>query len=174
MRDVGLVEQKGQGAATYYVPGPKMTGAEGASKLRAQGSLRPEFLELRTEFSDKLTAPQRVLVKQLNLSQQVIEKIAALPARAATGVLDDLILDLCRIQPMSLVELSSLTRKHHDHLRQRNIKRLIACGDLEYLHPEQHNHPDQKYVTIDKMDSSPLPDDHPSSPTAGPLFKHPT
>lgn len=170
MRDVGLLEQKGRGAGTYYVSGPKITGSEGAAKLRAQGSLRTELGELRPELSDKLDLPQKVAIKQLRLPQQIVAKIIDLPLRATTGVLDELILDLCRFQPMSLIELSTLTRKHHDHLRQRNIQRLIACGYLEFLHPGKPKHPDQKYVTIDRMESRPLADDQPLIPTAGPLF----
>ena len=91
--------------------------------------MRPEFEALRAELPPDLQAA-----------------LSRLGARAASQDLDTVILGLTAWRPLGLDELAALTGRAGEHLRKRNVKRLLAEGRLAYLHPDEPNHPDQKYV----------------------------
>jgi predicted transcriptional regulator len=93
--------------------------------------LRPELAALRSELpSDVSTA------------------LDQLGSRAAPGELDAVLVRLAQWRPLSVEELAGLTGRATEHLRKRNVKRLLSEGRLAYLHPDEPNHPDQKYVAV--------------------------
>jgi ATP-dependent DNA helicase RecG len=61
--------------------------------------------------------------------------------------MDEIILNLCAIKPLTLKELSELLNRQMDPLRKKYISRLLKEGKLELLYPEQVNHPKQAYMT---------------------------
>lgn len=134
LRDAGLLEQKGKGPATYYVPGARLrepaAGRTAAEPLRTDtGALRPEFEALRAELPGSLRA-----------------ELSRIGQRSTPEELNAILIGLCAWRPLSLTELAALTGRSPNHLRSRNIKRLMDAGRLKYLHPDEPNHPDQKYV----------------------------
>jgi ATP-dependent DNA helicase RecG len=135
LRELGLLDQKGKGAATYYIPGPKVL-AKGATSRTRPTPLRPEFEALRPEF--EALRPE--------LPQDLAADFDRLGKRATTGELSALLIKLCLWRPLSLPELAALTGKTPDHLRRRNLRRLLADGRIRYLYPEEPNHPHQKYT----------------------------
>ncbi len=141
LRDGGLLEQRGKGAATYYLPGVRLLAAPGApttaKPLRPDESgLRPESPPLRAEFE----------ALRAELPEPLRAELATLGKRSTPQELDRMIIGLCAWRPLSLAEIGALTHKTPNHLRSRNIKRLLTEGRLAYLHPDEHNHPDQKYI----------------------------
>lgn len=62
--------------------------------------------------------------------------------------LDAVLIALTTWRPLTLEELSALTGRATVHLRLRNIKRLLTEGRLAYTHPDEPNHPEQKYVAL--------------------------
>ncbi len=148
LRDSGLLEQKGKGAATYYQPGARLLAALGSptspeplrsdtTGLRPESPpLRPEFPALRPEFAALFAT----------LPSKLKEDANRLGARATPQELDAFILGLTEWRPLTLEELAALTGRAADHLRKRNIKRLLMEGRLAYTHPDEPNHPEQKYV----------------------------
>ena len=152
LRDANLLEQKGKSSATYYVPGPRFL----ASSLpdMAQPAATPHTASSRE-------APQTSVGAQTPahkpLSAEVETLSAELPSalktraerlgqRATPGDLDATLCALCAWRPLTLRQLSALTRRKEGHLRQRSLKRLLAAGKLAYTHPEEINHPDQAYT----------------------------
>jgi ATP-dependent DNA helicase RecG len=147
LRDAGLLEQKGKGAGTYYVPGGRLLAALGRTEpepLRPESpALRPESPALRAE-SPPLRAGFDAL--RAELPDPLRAELAALGKRSTPDELDEVLIKMCEWRPLSLAEIAALSGKTPNHLRSRNMKRLLAKGRLAYLHPDEPNHPDQKYV----------------------------
>jgi len=132
LRELGLLDQKGRGAATYYIPGPKFLAKGPASRTKSKplrSTLRTEFEALRSELPDELrTELQRV------------------GKRVTPDELSAVLVKVCRWRPLGLPELSALTGKTAAHLRTRILRRLLADGRIRYLYPDEPNHPQQKYT----------------------------
>jgi ATP-dependent DNA helicase RecG len=147
LRDAGLLEQKGKGAGTYYVPGGRLLAALGRTEpepLRPESpALRPESPPLRPE-----SPPLRPELEALRaeLPPQLRAALDDLGDRAAPAELDAVLIELAGWRPLSLEELAGLSGRAPDHLRKRNVKRLLNERRLAYLHPDEPNRPDQKYV----------------------------
>ena len=91
--------------------------------------LRGEFEALRGELPGTLRA-----------------ELARLGQRSTPHELDTVLIGLCAWRPLRLAELAGLTGKSQKHLRERNLRRLLADGCIRHLYPNEPNHPDQKYV----------------------------
>ncbi len=63
----------------------------------------------------------------------------------AHSIRDQVIVTMCSIAPLSTNEISSLIKSNSDHTRIA-LRRLMATGELRYLHPDRPNHPQQRYV----------------------------
>jgi ATP-dependent DNA helicase RecG len=149
LRDAGLLEQRGKAAATYYLPGRRLRAALGAptepGQLRTDTTaLRPEFTGLRPEFTG--LRPEFEALRA-ELTPDIKALLDELGERATPQELDEVIIGLTAWRPLSLDELAGLTGRAGDHLRKRNLKRLIGDGRIAYLHPDEPNHPNQKYVS---------------------------
>ncbi|MCC7518746.1 MAG: hypothetical protein IT578_06135 [Verrucomicrobiae bacterium] len=73
-------------------------------------------------------------------------ELRALDRRVLPHDLENLIVRLCAWKPQSLREISRYLRRDDIYLQNTALKRLLADGRLEFLHPEQPNHPRQAYV----------------------------
>ncbi|MEW6249752.1 MAG: ATP-binding protein [Planctomycetota bacterium] len=163
LRDAGLLEQRGKGAATYYLPADRLRAAQGT--LTEQEPLRPESKPLRPELpvlrpeSQPLRAESSPIMRtefpplraefealRAELPESLRAQLARLGRRASPEELDLVLIALCGWRPLSLTDLANLTGRAPNHLRSRNIKRLVRAGRLAYLYPDEPNHPDQKYV----------------------------
>ncbi|AMV09852.1 AAA family ATPase [Geobacillus thermoleovorans] len=76
-----------------------------------------------------------------------ISELARKKKRLNPSEMDEIILNLCAIKPLTLKELSQLLNRQMDPLRKKYISRLLKEGKLEPLYPEQINHPKQAYMT---------------------------
>ena len=111
-------------------PNPCATCARSIAPLRRSSPrLRPEFAPLRPELPPELGA-----------------EVDRLGKRSTPDELSNLVVNLCRWRPLSLPELSALTGKTSDHLRRRNLRRLLEEGRIRYAYPSQPHHPHQKYT----------------------------
>lgn len=162
LRDFGLLEQKGKGAATYYQPGARLLAALGSlttsEPLRTESdSLRPELTALAPGGSPLAhgvpplahgVPPLRTEFEALRseVPETVRGQLERLGRRATPEELDNVLISLATWRPMTLEGLSHLTGRDAAHLRSRNIKRLLTEGRLAYTHPDEPNHPEQKYT----------------------------
>jgi len=146
LRDLGLLDQRGKGVATYYVPTQRLVPPKGPptepEPLRSgRKTLRPELPPLRPE----LLRPEFEALRA-ELPGDLRDRLAALGKRATSEELNGLIVRLCQWRPVGLLEMAALTGRAIDHLRKRSLKRLLKDGRLTYLYPDEPNHPHQKYV----------------------------
>ena len=72
-------------------------------------------------------------------------------------VRDDVIVYLCRVRPLSILELMWLLGRNKAYLRTV-LKALVDAGRLTYRYPDRPRHPHQRYLTpgttIDAEDSA--------------------
>lgn len=137
LRGLGILEQRGKGASTFYKPGIRF--------FEPKSKRKP-----RTEMSavEPLTDAQRQELAALRqqLSADILAEIDSLKKRVPPNQLNALIERLCNARPLNAAELGLLLNKNAEHLRNRNIKQLFSDGRLVYFYPDQPNHPDQRYV----------------------------
>lgn len=82
------------------------------------------------------------------LSLELKERLEALGKRMNDPqIIQELVLDLCRIRPMSLKELSDFLQRREDYLISKYIRPMLTNKLLHYLHPEMIKHPEQAYIT---------------------------
>jgi ATP-dependent DNA helicase RecG len=146
LRDLGLLDQRGKGVATYYVPTERLVPPKGSltepEPLRSgRKTLRPELPPMRPE----LLRPEFEALRT-ELPSDLRDQVAALGRRATSEELNGLLVRLCQWRPLGLLEMAALTGRAIDHLRKRRLKRLLKDGRLAYLYPDEPNHPHQKYV----------------------------
>jgi ATP-dependent DNA helicase RecG len=144
MRELGLLEQKGKGRATYYVPGrllnpePLPLNPEPLAVNPEPPALNPEPIN---ENSLRAALPPDLLAKLDGLKQRESDK----------AKISAIIHTLCSRQAYSLAELTTLLKRKDVNYVSRNfIKPMIDSGRLKYRYPEVINHPEQAYEAVQK------------------------
>lgn len=135
LRDLGLLDQKGKAATTYYVPGPKLHRNTLLTKTKAE-PVRTKSAALRTELG----------TLRAELPPALRSELESMGKRVTPQELASVVTRLCRWRSLSLPELSALTGKTASHLRTRVLRRLLDDGYVRYLYPDEPNHPHQKYT----------------------------
>lgn len=139
LRDLSLLEKKGQSTATYYVPGaalPARPGGDDASA--AQDATIPD---------KPLSGMVPSLIRDA-LSPSLRQRLAAFGPRASKDEVEDLLVAICRERPCTMEELSALlSRRSTSNLQYQYVTPLVASGRLLYLYPDMPRHPRQAYRT---------------------------
>ncbi len=126
LRDLKLLEQKGGGNATYYLP---------TSKLLAPG------ISAEAPGSTIRGLPQGFPP----LPEELVRSLQKIGKRTAVRRIKNIILQLCAIGPLKLPELVQILQRDPDHLRKHYISKMLDNGELECLFSEIPNHPQQAY-----------------------------
>ncbi|SHG94148.1 ATP-binding protein, partial [Ornithinibacillus halophilus] len=79
-----------------------------------------------------------------------ISEVAREKRRLGSVQMNELIVRLCQIKPLTLQELSKLLNRKPDPLRKKYLSKLVKEEKLELLYPDQINHPKQAYITADR------------------------
>jgi ATP-dependent DNA helicase RecG len=126
LRDLELLEQKGRGNATYYVP---------TFKLLAPGisAPTPGILGLPHGFPF--------------IPLELVNSLKKIGKRASTQEIQSVILQLCSLAPLRLPELVDILQRDADHIRKRYLAKMLEQEELEYTFPDAPNHPQQAYRT---------------------------
>jgi ATP-dependent DNA helicase RecG len=138
LRELGLIEKRGQGSATYYVPTPVVqspdqegpttplppTGAQIEKLHQVTGAQMPEPHQLPPHLKKRLPR------KNHNLRQDEARTLIA---------------DLCAWRPMQLRELVKFLGRTDKYILRTYIGPMIQAGELEYTYPDMINHPRQAY-----------------------------
>ncbi len=151
LRDIGLLEQKGKGSKTYYVPTIHLLNPTAQSD-----QLNPS----QKGLSDQLNPSQKGLSDQLNPSQNhTTDKLAeALPStlqaeidelgeRATSQEVQELIRTLCAWKALRPVEIAHLLGRNQRNIRDRFLTPMVRDGVLHYVFPSNPSHPRQAYKT---------------------------
>jgi ATP-dependent DNA helicase RecG len=165
LRDANLLEPKGKGSATYYLPGPRFQAAvttpppitthtaagrrEDTALPAQQTSLPAQQTSLpaqqATPPDEPELPPDELQALRSALPEALREDLNRLGERATPANLEAVILRLCAWRPLTKEQLAGLTRRNPRHLRQSVLRRLIGSGQLEYLYPDTPTHQQQAY-----------------------------
>lgn len=145
LRDLELLEMKGAGSRTYYVPGPKflanptcpareMVPEESNSHQSTENSHQPE----EDSHQPLVTVPR-----------ELAERIPPAGSKPRRDILRALIVDLCRWHALSARELATILHgREHKPLVRDYLTPMVGEGLLAYSIPEMENHPDQRYTVL--------------------------
>lgn len=144
LRDHGLLEQRGKGSATYYIPTARFLASlapeDSLSAKPAPLSGNPQALSTNLQaVSGNLPALPP------NLPAALVERIQSLGQRVSQPVLARLTIDLCRVRPFTADQLASILGKNRKYLLDRVLTPLLRNEKLRHTIDEPH-HPDQAYA----------------------------
>lgn len=145
LRDAGLLEQKGRGSGTYYLPTPWLLDnaqAQGLSSNPAGLPSDPSGLSSNPPF---LSSNPHWQALPADLQQLV----AGLGQRATPDRLREALIRLCQYQSWQATELAGLFGRNPVYLGTQYLRPLVSAGVLAYTLPEQPNHPHQAYRAVD-------------------------
>lgn len=143
LRDLELLEMKGAGSRTYYVPGPRFLPAQIAS---ASGIV-PDASNSHQPPQNSHQPPQNSHQLLVTIPPQLAERIPPAGSKPRRDILRALIVDLCRWRALSARELASiLHRREHKPLVRDYLTPMVEEGLLAYTIPDMERHPEQRYA----------------------------
>ncbi len=150
LRDLGLLEQKGQSRAIYYVPTKELLGKpeevpEIPSGTRLDEGATPSAKGQPVGL-DPIGCAKAMGLPPIPV--ELTESILSLKAKNPSNVLRDLIYRLCRWEPLQLSQLGELLGKNPVYLLDGHLRPMLRAGELEYLYPESPAHPKQAYRAV--------------------------
>lgn len=164
LRKKEILDQKGKGKATYYVPGAEFTGTDAndddsepvqKESEPVHGGLSEPLNEGRdpehgTGESEPVHRESKPLPGGLvnQLPEDLKNELPNFTGRIGNKAdLEDFICELCAVKDFSAGQLSTILEKGEKYLLFNFIKPLREAGRLEYTIPEMPNHPKQAYRT---------------------------
>lgn len=164
LRDADLLAQKGRGSATYYLPTERLLGrpaaglsdnpagaVDGLSGNPAGLSTNPGPLStnldgLPTKLSPDEDAARRRLLA--GLPGDLAARVGALGRRSPPHEVQNVVVELCRLQPRSAEELALLLARNSRHVRNSYLRPLTRDGRLVMTNPDEPNDPQQAYRAV--------------------------
>ena len=148
LSDSGFLVPRGQTRARSYSlarptrgqPLPLFPADDGSHESTERSEHMEERSEHMAERSEHTEDAPRLA------TPQTLAKLRA-AKRVQRDILELLLLDLCKVKPRSLVELSTLMGRTPDYLRMRLTRPLVKRGLLALRYPDRKHHPNQEYVT---------------------------
>jgi ATP-dependent DNA helicase RecG len=129
LRDLELLEQKGRGNATYYVP---------TSKLITGGT------KALTPHISSLNGEQFALSE--GLTDELKNKIKNLKKRTSPQDIKNLIKELCDLRPLKLSEIAAVLNRDPKYVREKYLNDMVKNQELVHAFSDP-NHPQQAYRT---------------------------
>jgi ATP-dependent DNA helicase RecG len=168
LRDAGLLQQKGRGSATYYVPDERLGLADKALEAGADGALSGNPPGLSTKLGGLSSNPSTLSSNPecLSSNPQAAEQDAArtalldsLPGSLAARLgaigqrhppheVQDLVVALCALRDWPVNELALALRRNPEVVRQNYLRPLMRDGRLVMTRPEEPNDPGQAYRAV--------------------------
>lgn len=139
LREKEILQQKGKGRYTYYIPGPHFIASvpTPAANTPATG-LNTPAAGLNTPAIDVLPG-------------DIKEKIEALGKRTNDArKIKNIIAAICSTAPFKASDIARMFNKEEDYFKRKYLAAMIADAELQYTHPEMINHPDQAYRSAHK------------------------
>lgn len=139
LRDLELLEQKGRGNATYYVPTLKLLSPVTPPVKSLSEGITPHTIQL----SEGLPDPIMNLSGELDIElREAIQKIGK---RTPPETVKNLIKQLCLLRPFKTSDLATLLKRSHRYVRDYYLTPMVEAGELELLFPSNPAHPQQAY-----------------------------
>ena len=140
-----LIEPKGHGRQTYYVPTEKfksLCGHNGATSesngatSESNGAISES--NGATSESNGATLPE--------FSTQIVQKLESLGKRTKKTELEGIIVEMCKMAPLSVEEIAEYTKRTVNHIRNKVLPGLLREKRIRFTIPDMINHPNQKYT----------------------------
>jgi ATP-dependent DNA helicase RecG len=162
LRDLDLLEQRGNGNATYYVPQKKLLSpieeiqsTQTVTNLPHSSNQTPPSTPIIGESTSQLSPIIGELTSQLS---PIIGEQASLPIdlkndikhlkkRAPPAIIRSIIVRICSVNYFRLIDIAKLLSRGPEYLRAKFLSPMKEDGELELLFPHQPNHPYQAYRT---------------------------
>jgi len=151
LRDAGLLQQKGKGSATHYVPTPALLGTDVPPQ---SDPLSPELAALSPDLKG---LPPDLLADPLwqELPPELQAQLSNLGQRSRDKQqLESVLLALCTRRFYRADELARLTQRNAEYLQKEYLSALVAAGKLIYRFRDDPNHPQQAYGTPEASGTS--------------------
>lgn len=151
MRDDNILEAKGKGRATYYVPGNIMANSisvfldDSAPVLDNSAPVADDSAPVVNDSAPVVDDSAPVHTEKI--PTQLQNKIDTLTVRGDVEQIEEIIVELCRIKPYKISEISSLLKRSPKYILKRYIQPLMLKKRIEYLYKDMINHPEQAYKT---------------------------
>lgn len=157
LRDLELLDMKGAGSGTYYVPSPHFVASlrvlPPALSEFVANSHQPDLNSHQPDLNSHQPGPNshQPGLSTDRLSATIPAELAARIPESGTKprreVLRSLIVDLCRWQALSAREIATILHgREPKPLVRRYLSPMVAEGLLAYTIPEMEKHPDQRYT----------------------------
>lgn len=169
LRDAGLLQQKGRGSATYYIPAerlglgerPAEGGADDALSSNPQGlstklgalsskppglSSNPNGLSSNPQAAEQDSARTTLLDA---LPGSLAARLGAMGLRHPPQEIQELVVALCALRDWPVNELALVLRRNPEVVRQNYLRPLMRDGRLVMTRPEEPNDPQQAYRTVE-------------------------
>lgn len=127
LRDNGLIEQKGSGSATYYVPTLKLLAPD----------INPKAPDINSKAPDINPAEL--------LPQRLLEQIQKMGKRPDIQTVREVIRQICSIKPFTANEIGILLNRNPEYVRKFYLTPMTESSDLILTIPDNPNHPLQAY-----------------------------
>lgn len=146
LRSQDLLADKGSGARTYYVPGPKFPADNmDATSAKMDGSMDANRRGVYSKGGARMAS-----IADLPVALRL--RIQSLGKRLQPDEAMDVVRALCEWRPLSAEEIGSLLGKTPAYVSQKYLYGMVRQGKLSYLFPEMVKHPGQKYQRTPKPD----------------------
>lgn len=142
LRDLGLLEMKGAGNRTYYVPGSAF-----AASLDERGNAHQAGANTHQPGSNSHQPTRDSHQLLATIPPELAARLPEPGSKPRREVVRSLIVDLCRWRALSARELAAILHGREPKPLVRDyLTPLVAEGLLAYTIPEMENHPDQRYT----------------------------
>lgn len=141
--DCGLLEKRGSGPATYYIPTAKSLEnwppkAQGVAK-----AVEPESKPLELE-----PKPSELTAKPLELPMELQQKIDSQGRKANREQLLQLVVEILKIRPLSVTDLAEVLGRSPNHVRSTYLHPLMEEGVVAPSIPDNLTDPRQTYLVV--------------------------
>ncbi len=154
LRDLRLLDMKGSGSRTYYVPGTTFSTTLAPPKADTHQSAEDSHQGGDNSHQPAEDSHQLLATVPAALKARIPDA-GSKPRREVMRVLVE---DLCRWRALSARELAAiLSGREQKPLVRDYLTPMVAEGVLAYTIPEMENHPDQRY-TVPPASSAPAKD----------------
>lgn len=154
LRDLGIMDMKGSGSRTYYLPSAEFTRTlvEPPADEPDGHQVGPDSHQVGPD-GHQVGPDDRLALSAI--PPELTRRIPPEGAKPRREVIRRLLVDLCAWRALSARELATiLRRKEHKPLVRDHLTPMVAAGTLAYTFPAMEKHPDQKYT----VPAAPAPD----------------
>ena len=143
LRDLNLLQMKGSGSRTYYIPSNRLSMNTNAT---TQMNFFDDPNSHQVDPNSHQVDPNSHQVLD-TIPVDLLMQIPPVGSKPRRSVLRHLIIELCRWRPLSASEIAQiLHQRTHKPLVRDYLTPMVQEGLIVYTIPHMDNHPEQRYT----------------------------